>query len=336
MDSLKVKVRDDDLGLHMTSQFHLTCITIYVDGALRKQMLNNVSSERKVQPSSSSKPQQQTANYISRPQLHFHVKQQSSNVPNSMKPRLDIVGIKRLCIAILRKMNISATIAELPDIDLNAGSDIDSRLVLPPKAMQFITAMILGTSGDKDVSLTEGSQISNGDLVAIQRIVTLVMRSKGVTFNSVAPQDAIVAASPTMLPLPQTNPPAAMINLLNITFALPACTTRLFLRLYRFILCILLASPHSDPFVRPHPVSAPIHDHHHQVTQGTRTIDLSTIEMKIWDGVYTTFSKFESDILLIKHNAQALHENQNDIPQHAEQLFALFRKIVTCLKWQAM
>ncbi|KAI7857231.1 hypothetical protein BDC45DRAFT_436316 [Circinella umbellata] len=253
-----------------------------------------------------------------------------------MQHRLDGMGIKRLTIAILRRLGVVLDINELPPVDNNDQKrrGIDSRQVLPLPAMQVITTMILGTSGDKDVSQTDGSQISNGDLVAVQRMVIEGLRVKNISINTVITKRLI---SSNAIPVDQTGSVTRtdpsnndrFIDLSNVKYELPLNVTRLFLRLYRFILNMLLATPDCWPFIQPVPDSAVLY--HQEIKT---PMDLSTVEKKAWQGTYTTFSKFEKDILLIWRNAKSYHSNTGTIPKHADKLDELFRKIVLDLKTQ--
>lgn len=94
---------------------------------------------------------------------------------------------------------------------------------------------------------------------------------------------------------------------------------------------MLLATPDCWPFVQPVPESAVLY--HQEVKH---PMDLSTVERKAWKGAYTTFSKFEQDILLIWQNAKSFHKNTGTIPKHAEKLDELFKKIVRHLKKQIL
>ncbi|KAI9494980.1 hypothetical protein BDB00DRAFT_761136 [Zychaea mexicana] len=317
-----------------------------------------------VVPISTALPQQHpldtlTADFPRRPRLRVHIKKHpsslssptaaaassSSYLPSAIKPikepsdpmqhRLDGMGIKRLTIAILRRLGVVLNIDELPSVGISERKDTDSRQVLPLQAMQVITTMILGTSGDKDVSQTDGSQISNGDLVAVQRMVVEGLRVKNISVNTIVSKRLI---SGNAIPMPtqqqqRESKVTALIDtftdLSNVKYELPSNVTRLFLRLYRFILNMLLATPDCWPFIQPVPDSAVLY--HQEIKT---PMDLSTVEKKAWEGAYTTFSKFEKDILLIWKNAKSYHSNTGTIPKHADRLDALFRKIVLDLKTQ--
>lgn len=257
-------------------------------------------------------------------------------IGNPMKHRLDITGLQRLTIAILRRLGVVLTLEELSTVQVGEPDENDSRQVLPLAAMQVITAMILGTSGDKDVSQTEGSQISNGDLVAIQRLVIGGLRLKNIFIQPTVPKQ-LLTASATAIPEPTEastsqvveSRPRTFIDLSYVRYDLPINVTRLFLRIYRFILNMLFTTPDCWPFVQPVPASAFLY--HQEIKY---PMDLSTVEQNVWRGKYTTFAKFEKDILLIWRNAKTFHRDTGTIPKHADKLNALFRKTVQDLKTQ--
>ncbi|KAI8142561.1 hypothetical protein BJV82DRAFT_145681 [Fennellomyces sp. T-0311] len=248
-----------------------------------------------------------------------------------MRRRLDGMGIKRLTVAILRRLSVVLSVDELPSVDLDDPRETDSQQILPLHAMQIITTMILGTSGDKDVSQTDGSQISNGDLVAVQRMVIEGLRVKNISINTLVAKRLVTANSIPEQPMSMATPGSAQlyIDLSTVKYEPPTNVTRLFLRLYRFILNMLLATPDCWPFIQPVPDSAVLY---HQEIKNP--MDLSTVEKKAWDGAYTTFSKFEKDMLLIWQNAKSYHSDTGTIPKHADKLHSLFRKIVLDLKTQ--
>lgn len=267
--------------------------------------------------------------YSPRPSLRLHMRK---GQVDPMKHRLDVNGISRLTLAILRRLGVIMTMNELPTVDISQHDENDSQHLLPTKAMEVITTMILGTSGDKDVSQTGSSQISNGDLVAIQRMVIAALRHKGLSINTIFPIQ-IVSANAIPEPSNTATLPSSLdyIDLSQVRYELSSQVTRLFLRLYRFILNMLLATPDCWPFVQPVPESAVLY--HQEVKH---PMDLSTVERKAWKGAYTTFSKFEQDILLIWQNAKSFHKNTGTIPKHAEKLDELFKKIVRHLKKQIL
>jgi hypothetical protein len=272
-----------------------------------------------------------------------------------MKPELDILQLRRLTVAILRTLGVTMAVEDLPTVDVDRPLSTDSEQVLPAAAMQLITAMILGTSGDKEVSQTMGSQICNGDLVALQRMIVAGLKSRNIVIHTVQTSTPLSSPSTnssrpsTTLPTTQhsgstttasnanegmstdskVSPPKPTFDLTAVTFQTPTNVTRLFLRLYRFILNILLSTPDCWPFIQPVPVSAVFY--HQEVKY---PMDLSTIERNMWNGLYTRFAKFEQDMQLIWKNAKAFHRNAGAIPKHAENLEALFYKVISDLKKQ--
>ncbi|KAI8373132.1 uncharacterized protein BYT42DRAFT_548117 [Radiomyces spectabilis] len=323
------------------------------------------SSQRSSQPSASAKPSRslthnnasQSKSVVQRPQLRVHLSKGSSSPSASspsqmyavnpllfeeskepMKPTLDVNNLRRLTVATLRTLGVQMPIEELPVVTIGEPDATDSEQVLPAAAMQVITAMILGTSGDKDVSQTLGSQISNGDLVALQRMIVEGLRSKNIVIHTIpsirqssaskeeeeAPKQQVTSS------LADSNAnPYNTVDLSFVKYDPPTNVTRLFLRLYRFIINMLLSTPDCWPFIQPVPETAIVY--HQEVTH---PMDLWTIEQNVWKGKYTHFAKFEHDMQLVWKNAKAFHRNAGTIPKHAENLEALFYKIVMDLKKQ--
>ncbi|CAO3594116.1 unnamed protein product [Absidia cylindrospora] len=311
-----------------------------------------------------------------RPQLRLHIMKRRPRSPrpcvkddkDPMEPEMDMVNLRRLTVATLRRLGVIMAVEELPQVDVHHPLPIDSEQVLPGAAMQLITAMILGTSGDKEVSQTVGSQICNGDLVALQRMILAGLKSKSIathTAQTATPLSSSSSSSPSisnltsgttntpyasihqqqhsMTPTDTSNDkikkesiktkenttPKAIYDLSPVTYHTPTNVTRLFLRLYRFILNILLSTPDCWPFIQPVPASAVFY--HQEIKY---PMDLSTIEQNMWNGLYTHFAKFEQDMQLIWKNAKSFHRNAGAIPKHAENLEALFYKVVIDLKKQ--
>ncbi|ORX46516.1 kinase-like protein [Hesseltinella vesiculosa] len=284
---------------------------------------------------------------LPRPQLRLHLAKRKPESPkpcerddkDPMKPELDLVNLQKLTIMVLRSLGVTMALEELPAVDIDESFPTDAEQVLPPTAMQLITKMILGTSGDKDVAQTVGSQICNGDLVALQRMIVAALKTKNIVIHTIqssscngngttpaptATQANIARASG---PVKQGN--KTIYDLSTATYHTPNHVTRLFLRLYRFILNTLLSTPHCWPFIQPVPTSAVFY--HQEVRY---PMDLSTIEHNIWSGLYTRFAKFEQDMQLIWKNAKAFHGSVGTIPKHAENLELLFYKVVLDIKKQ--
>ncbi|KAF7731019.1 Histone acetyltransferase kat2b [Apophysomyces ossiformis] len=283
-----------------------------------------------------------------RPQLRLHVFNDRRfsihdalwNAANKdpMKPDLDDKNLRRLTVATLRTLGVPISIEELPPVDLGEPSITDSQQVLPAAAMQVVTAMILGTSGDKDVSQTVGSQISNGDLVALQRMIVEGLRSKNIVIHTTisarkpSTSDDPADVQVNQMPHPDNIGQSAAANVIDISrvkYEPPTNVTRLFLRLYRFILNMLLATPDCWPFIQPVPATAFVY--HQEIKH---PMDLSTIEQNVWAGKYTAFAKFERDMQLIWNNAKTFHHNAGTIPKHANNLERLFYKVIFDLKKQ--
>ncbi|KAG0173749.1 Histone acetyltransferase kat2b [Apophysomyces sp. BC1015] len=283
-----------------------------------------------------------------RPQLRLHifndrpfsVGDNSRNMANKdpMKPDLDDKNLRRLTVATLRTLGVPISIEELPSVEVGEPSITDSQQVLPAAAMQVVTAMILGTSGDKEVSQTVGSQISNGDLVALQRMIVEGLRSKNIVIHTTisarkpSAKDEASTSKENKLSLSDNPVPTleeSIIDISRVKYEPPSNVTRLFLRLYRFVLNMLLATPDCWPFIQPVPTTAFVY--HQEIKH---PMDLSTVEQNVWSGKYTAFAKFERDMQLIWNNAKSFHRNAGTIPKHADNLERLFYKIVFDLKKQ--
>ncbi|KAI9316173.1 hypothetical protein BX666DRAFT_1948099 [Dichotomocladium elegans] len=271
--------------------------------------------------------------------LHENTRKEQVN-EDPMRHRLDVNVIRRLSLAILRRLGITMALNELPEVDISQYTTEDSQHLLPQKAMEVITTMILGTSGDRDVKKTGNSQISNGDLVAVQQMVIAALLHKGISISTILPKPTLVASSIPEYESAAENmdehgegyvPGPLFVDLTEVHYDMPVNMTRLFLRLYRFILNMLLATPDCWPFVQPVPETAVLY--HKEIKE---PMDLSTVERKMWNGVYTTFSRFEEDIQLIWQNAKSFHRNTGTIPKHADNLDNLFKKIVRQLKKQIL
>ncbi|KAI8071491.1 hypothetical protein BC940DRAFT_270275 [Gongronella butleri] len=311
---------------------------------------------------------------IPRPQLRLHLTKRRPESPkpceredkDPMAAELDMVHLQKLTVMILRSLGVTMATDELPAVDIDQALDTDSEQVLPPAAMQLITKMILGTSGDKDVAQTVGSQISNGDLVALQRMIVAGLKSKNIVIHTIqsTPTSSTAAANgsssasasvkvpdasttamktsnnnsssssssssrvgattdATMAMQPTKKGDKTIYDLSKVTYHTPKNVTRLFLRLYRFILNTLLSTPDCWPFIQPVPASAVFY--HQEVKY---PMDLSTVELNLWSGLYTRFAKFEQDMQLIWKNAKAFHGSVGTIPKHAENLEQLFYKVV--------
>ncbi|KAG1080709.1 hypothetical protein G6F42_023244 [Rhizopus arrhizus] len=119
-----------------------------------------------------------------RPQLKLHFTRHGldstifDDPTDPMKPDLDIMSLRKLTVATLCTLNVNIALEELPEVDIEEPLSTDSHQVLPAAAMQVITKMVLGTSGDKEVAQTLASQISNGDLVAFQRLIVAGLRNQ--------------------------------------------------------------------------------------------------------------------------------------------------------------
>ncbi|KAI9360751.1 hypothetical protein BD770DRAFT_341829 [Pilaira anomala] len=276
-----------------------------------------------------------------RPQLRLHFTKNVESLDSvifddlkdPMKPDLDVNNLRRLTVATLRTLGVHVSFEDLPPVDIEEPLTTDSQQVLPAAAMQLITTMVLGTSGDKDVSQTLGSQISNGDLVALQRMIVAGLKSKNIVIHTVLtdqpPPPAtqpIVSSQPMKQQLIMNDD---MIDLSHVKYEPPPNVTRLFLRLYRFIINMLLSTPDCWPFIQPVPDSAFLY---HQEVKNP--MDLQTIEQNVWKGKYTKFARFEKDMQLIWKNARAFHRNAGTIPKHADNLEKLFTKIVMDIKRQ--
>jgi hypothetical protein len=276
-----------------------------------------------------------------RPQLRLHFPKHVEfldspmfdDLKDPMKPDLDVTNLRRLTVATLRTLGVYLSFEELPVVDIEDPLPTDSQQVLPAAAMQLITTMVLGTSGDKDVSQTLGSQISNGDLVALQRMIVAGLRSKNIVIHTVlTEQPSIKNASFEDAPGEIKRSAATtddMIDLAHVKYEPPHNVTRLFLRLYRYILNMLLSTPDCWPFIQPVPDTAFLY---HQEIKNP--MDLYTIEENVWHGKYTKFARFEKDMQLIWKNARVFHRNAGTIPKHADNLEKLFTKIVMDIKRQ--
>jgi hypothetical protein len=239
-----------------------------------------------------------------------------------MKPDLDVTNLRRLTVATLRTLGVFISIDDLPSVDIEDPLPTDSQQVLPAAAMQLITTMVLGTSGDKEVSQTLGSQISNGDLVALQRMIVSGLRSKNIVIHTLP--SAREPASEDQLDNSKNR-----TDLSHVRYEPPLSVTRLFLRVYRFIINMLLSTPDCWPFIQPVPDTAFLY--HQEVKH---PMDFHTIEINVWQGKYTKFARFEKDMQLIWKNAKAFHRNAGTIPKHADNLEKLFTKIVMDIKRQ--
>jgi hypothetical protein len=283
-----------------------------------------------------------------RPQLRLHFRKNSEaleslifdDLKDPMKADLDVKHLRKLTVATLRILNVYVSLEDLPTVDIEEPLSTDSQQVLPALAMQLITTMVLGTSGDKDVTQTIGSQISNGDLVALQRMIVAGLRSKNINIRTVltdqsstndgGKKNKFSTASTEEKESSQITPADYdMIDLSRVKYEPPHNVTRLFLRLYRFIINMLLSTPDCWPFIQPVPETAVFY---HQEIKNP--MDLYTIEENVWSGKYTKFARFEKDMLLIWKNARAFHGKTGSIPKHADNLEKLFTKIVMDIKKQ--
>ncbi|RCI04206.1 histone acetyltransferase [Rhizopus stolonifer] len=271
-----------------------------------------------------------------RPQLRLHFSKHLESLDSPMfddlkdpmKPDLDVTNLRRLTVATLRTLGVYLSFEDLPAVDIEDPLPTDSQQVLPAAAMQLITTMVLGTSGDKDVSQTLGSQISNGDLVALQRMIVAGLRSKNIVIHTVLNEQQPATGS-DQAPKRSAAPGDKMIDLTHVRYEPPHNVTRLFLRLYRYILNMLLSTPDCWPFIQPVPETAFLY--HQEIKH---PMDLYTIEENVWHGKYTKFARFEKDMQLIWKNARAFHRNAGTIPKHAENLEKLFTRIVMDIKRQ--
>ncbi|KAL0084834.1 hypothetical protein J3Q64DRAFT_1640098 [Phycomyces blakesleeanus] len=329
---------------------------MYVEEAAQPKRSRSPSSatERKVrlrinpppEKESPSRPTPTASDTPDKPQLRFHILKQFSPNPareenkDPMKPDLDEKNLRRLTVATLRTLGVHTTVDELPPVDIAETLPTDSQQVLPAAAMQVITAMILGTSGDKDVSQTVGSQISNGDLAALQRMIVAGLRARSIVIHTTPsaqpPSSADSSAQSDSSPFSASASavhhgtlPENVHDLSGVKYEPPTNVTRLFLRLYRFIINMLLSTPDCWPFIQPVPETAVVY---HQEVQ--HPMDLFTIEQNVWQGKYRTFAKFEQDMQLVWKNAKVFHRNTGTIPKHADNLEQLFYKIIVYLKRQ--
>lgn len=271
-----------------------------------------------------------------RPQLRVHITKHKEVDPSfyddpkdPMKPDLDVYNLRRLTMITLRALGVQIGVEELPVVDIDGPMPTDSQQVLPAAAMLVITSMVLGTSGDKDVSKTLASQISNGDLVALQRLIVAGLRTKNIVIHTVLTEQPPSAAKKNTNSGQSLSLPSNIIDLSQVVYEPPHNVTRLFLRLYRFIINMLLSTPDCWPFIQPVPSSAFVY--HQEIKH---PMDLQTVEENVWKGKYTKFARFEKDIRLIWKNARAFHRNTGTIPKHADYLERLFNRIVVDIKKQ--
>lgn len=194
---------------------------------------------------------------------------------------------------------------------------------------------IVGQSQLRDASQTEQSQISNGDMAATLRAVKkLYQHKQGSPLDTECKRlelEAPLIPDPTYYMPSNTELPLGVIDLTQIHYELPSMVTRLFLRLYRYVLNCLFSTPDCWPFVQPVPETAFVY--HQEISQ---PMDLSTIEQKIWQAKYPKFGTFEKDMLLIWQNATQFHQGGGEIARHARKLSALFGKIVEDLRNQSV
>ncbi|KAI9031667.1 hypothetical protein CLU79DRAFT_830929 [Phycomyces nitens] len=328
-------------------------VRMYVDETAQQKRSRSPTSatERKVRLRINPPPEKESLSRSTtavdtpdKPQLRFHVlKQFSPHIvreenKDPMKPDLDEKNLRRLTVATLRTLGVHTTVEELPPVDIAETLPTDSQQVLPAAAMQVITAMILGTSGDKDVAQTVGSQISNGDLAALQRMIVAGLRARSIVIHttpSIQPPSTDHSTQSTATFSASTSAvhhgtlPSNVHDISGVKYEPPTNVTRLFLRLYRFIINMLLSTPDCWPFIQPVPATAVVY---HQEVQ--HPMDLFTIEQNVWQGKYRTFAKFEQDMQLVWKNAKVFHRNAGTIPKHAENLEQLFYKIILYLKRQ--
>ncbi|KAI8982586.1 hypothetical protein BDB01DRAFT_851079 [Pilobolus umbonatus] len=306
---------------------HSLPIPLQVDNIIRPIIHNNTTNTNIATSLMLTPP--------NRPQLRLHLSKHMDIVfddtKDPMKPDLDVNNLRKLTIATLRTLGVYIALDELPPVDINEPLSTDSQQVLPTAAMQLITTMVLGTSGDKEVSQTLGSQISNGDLVALQRMIVAGLRSKNIVIHTVLTDQPSTAVKeePVMNVISQSNTHYNMIDLSQVKYEPPHNVTRLFLRLYRFMINMLLSTPDCWPFIQPVPDSAFLY--HQEIKH---PMDLQTIELNVWKGKYTKFARFEKDMQLIWKNARVFHRNTGTIYKHAENLEKLFTKIVMDIKRQ--
>jgi hypothetical protein len=313
-------------------------ITQYPSNAVSEPMIINASpSPPHQQPPRSAttivlktQPTQKMA-IPPRPQLKLHFTRHGldstifDDPTDPMKPDLDIMSLRKLTVATLCTLNVNIVLEELPEVDIEEPLSTDSHQVLPAAAMQVITKMVLGTSGDKEVAQTLASQISNGDLVAFQRLIVAGLRSKNIVIHTVLNEQTSVNDGTKRSAAPGDE----IIDLTHVKYEPPHNVTRLFLRLYRYILNMLLSTPDCWPFIQPVPETAFLY---HQEIKNP--MDLYTIEENIWRGKYTKFARFENDMQRIWKNARLFHRSSGTIPRHAENLESLFTKIVMDIKRQ--
>ncbi|KAF7727090.1 hypothetical protein EC973_008053 [Apophysomyces ossiformis] len=286
-----------------------------------------------------------------KPRLHLHIpKQRNQHQGNTMvapdaaqinlalyetstKPKVDIKNLRRLTLAIFRTLHIPVEPDDIPTVDLHNPSSTDVHQSLPPAMLLLMTSMILGTSGDKPVADTFGSQISNGDLVALQRIITAMMNQKNIIMQPAATRTEELL---TMrgLNLSRNNNSFAcakyrngVYDLSNVQFNPPAAITPLFLRLYRFVLDTLFSTVDCWPFFGP----APSSDSNYREQMPSR-LYLSTVEKNVWRGKYTNFAQFEQDIQLVWSSAVDCSQDMNSCTKDAERLEQLFYATVHLLK----
>ncbi|CEP07076.1 hypothetical protein [Parasitella parasitica] len=277
-----------------------------------------------------TQPLQKTA-IPPRPQLKVHFVRHGldstvfDDPTDPMKPDLDLLSLRKLTVATLCTLNVNIALEELPEVDIEEPLSTDSHQVLPAAAMQVITKMVLGTSGDKEVAQTLASQISNGDLVAFQRLIVAGLRSKNIVIHTVLNEQTSVDNGTKRAAAPGDE----IIDLTHVKYEPPHNVTRLFLRLYRYILNMLLSTPDCWPFIQPVPETAFLY--HREIKN---PMDLYTIEENIWRGKYTKFARFENDMQRIWKNARLFHRSSGTIPRHAENLESLFTKIVMDIKRQ--
>ncbi|KAG0177532.1 hypothetical protein DFQ29_004736 [Apophysomyces sp. BC1021] len=245
---------------------------------------------------------------------------------SSMKPRVDAKTLRRLTLAVLRSLCIPVDINEIPIIDCENPSLDDVHLPVPATAMRLMTVMVLGTSGDKRVCETIGSQISNGDLIALQRTITATMHTKNIINRPLITTAATDAYRNGRSAMHEKNMDG-IYDLSFVQFKPVATVTPLFFRLYRFIIDTLVSTPECWRFMNSIPLATPAyHD------KESHPMDLSTVELNAWHGKYTTFVQFEQDLQLVWNNAADFHQNMCPIPKNERCLEDLFYDIVNTLK----
>ncbi|CEG79111.1 Putative Serine/threonine protein kinase [Rhizopus microsporus] len=230
-----------------------------------------------------------------RPQLRVHITKHKEVDPSfyddpkdPMKPDLDVYNLRRLTMITLRALGVQIGVEELPVVDIDGPMPTDSQQVLPAAAMLVITSMVLGTSGDKDVSKTLASQISNGDLVALQRLIVAGLRTKNIVIHTVLTEQPPSAAKANTNSGQSPSLPSNIIDLSQVVYEPPHNVTRLFLRLYRFIINMLLSTPDCWPFIQPVPTSAFVY--HQEIKH---PMDLQTVEENVWKGNISALSPLE-------------------------------------------